>query len=84
MSLNDIITEALTLKPQERYLIIENLVQSLNQPNPEIDKLWIEESMKRVEAMKKGTLKTVSYEDVFSSFYVLRRFDFIERKIKGY
>ncbi|HHD75722.1 MAG TPA: addiction module protein [Campylobacterales bacterium] len=67
MSLNEIITEALTLKPQERYLIIENLVQSLNQPNPEIDKLWIEESMKRVEAIKKGTLKTVSYEDVFSS-----------------
>ena len=67
MSLNDIINEALTLKPQERYLIIENLVQSLNQPNPEIDKLWIEESMKRVEAIKQGTLKTVSYEDVFSS-----------------
>lgn len=67
MSLNDIITEALTLKPQERYLIIENLVQSLNQPNPEIDTLWIEESMKRVEAIKNGTLKTVSYEDVFSS-----------------
>ncbi|CAA6818622.1 MAG: Unknown protein [uncultured Sulfurovum sp.] len=66
MSLNDIINEALTLKPQERYLIIENLVQSLNQPNPQIDKLWIEESMKRVEATKQGTLKTVSYEDVFS------------------
>jgi len=67
MSLNDIISEALTLKPQERYLIIENLVQSLNEPNPKIDKLWIEESMKRVEAIKQGTLKTVSYEDVFSS-----------------
>ena len=67
MSLNDIINEALTLKPQERYLIIENLVQSLNQPNLQIDKLWIEESMKRIEAIKQGTLKTVSYEDVFSS-----------------
>ena len=67
MSLNEIISEALVLKPQERYLIIENLVKSLNQPNTEIDKLWIEESMKRVQAIKKGTLKTVSYEDVFSS-----------------
>ena len=67
MSLNEIIKEALILKPQERYLIIENLVQSLNQPNSEIDKLWIEESMKRVQAIKDGTLKTVSYEDVFTS-----------------
>ena len=67
MSLNEIINEALILKPQERYLIIENLVQSLNQPNSEIDKLWIEESIKRVQAIKDGTLKTVSYEDVFSS-----------------
>lgn len=67
MSINEIINEALTLKPQERYMIIENLVQSLNQPNAEIDELWIEESMKRVEAIKSGTLKTVAYEDVFTS-----------------
>jgi putative addiction module component (TIGR02574 family) len=67
MSLNEIIDEALTLKPQDRYLIIENLVQSLNQPNLEIDKLWIEESSKRVKALKDGSLKTVSYEDVFDS-----------------
>jgi serine/threonine protein kinase len=67
MSINDIINEALTLKPQERYKIIENLVLSLNQPNTEIDQLWIEESTKRVEAIKNGTLKTVSYTDVFSS-----------------
>jgi len=67
MSINEIINEALTLKPQERYKIIENLVQSLNQPNTEIDKLWVEESTKRVQALKDGTLKTVSYEDVFTS-----------------
>ena len=67
MSINDIINEALTLKPQERYMIIENLVNSLNQPNTEIDKLWIEESKKRVEAVKNGNLKTVSYGDVFAS-----------------
>jgi len=67
MSLKEIIDEALTLKPQERYVIIENLVKSLNQPNLEIDKLWIEESLKRVESIKDGSLKTVAYKDVFSS-----------------
>jgi putative addiction module component (TIGR02574 family) len=67
MSINEIISEALSLKPQERYMIIENLVQSLSQPNSEIDQLWIEESMKRVEALKNGNMKTVSYEEVFAS-----------------
>jgi len=67
MSINEIISEALSLKPQERYMIIENLVQSLSQPNSEIDQLWIEESIKRVEALKNGSMKTVSYEEVFAS-----------------
>ena len=30
MSINEIISEALSLKPQERYMIIENLVQTLS------------------------------------------------------
>ena len=35
-------SEALHLKPQERYLLIENLIQSLNEPNMEVDEIWIE------------------------------------------
>ena len=62
MSINDIIDEALTLKPQERYMIMEKLNDS---PNPEVEKAWIDESMRRYEAYKNGTLKTVSYEEVF-------------------
>lgn len=66
MSLPDILEEALHLKPQERYIIIENLVQSLNQPDEKITELWIEESQKRFEAYKKGTVKTFSYDQVFN------------------
>ena len=65
MNLPDILEEALHLKPQERYIIIENLVHSLNQPDEEIDKVWIEESQKRLKAYKEGTVKTVSYDQVF-------------------
>ena len=65
MSINEIIDEALALKPQERYMIIEKLNDSLSVPNPEVEKAWIEESKRRLEAYKNGTLKTVSYEEVF-------------------
>jgi hypothetical protein len=65
MSINDIIDEALTLKPQEGYLIIEKLNDSLNVSNPEVEKAWIEESMRRSVAYERGELETVSYEEVF-------------------
>lgn len=67
MSINEIVEEALELKPKDRYMIIENLILSLNKPNLEIDKLWIEESTKRLQAIKDGKLKTVSYDALFAS-----------------
>ncbi|SFP73975.1 addiction module protein [Hydrogenimonas thermophila] len=65
MSLVDIIKEALHLKPEERYIVIENLIKSLNVPDEEIEKIWIKESQKRFKAYKEGTAKTVSYDQVF-------------------
>ncbi len=66
MSLAKIIDEALHLKPQDRYVIIENLVKSLNEPNSEVDKAWMEESVKRLDAYKKGEMKSYAYTEVFS------------------
>ncbi len=65
MSANEIIQQAIDLKPQERYLVIESLVQSLNEPDQEIENLWIEESQKRLNLYNDGVLKTVSFEEVF-------------------
>ena len=65
MSANEIIQQAIDLKPQERYLVIESLVQSLNEPDKNIESLWIEESQKRLQEYNEGTLKTVSFEEVF-------------------
>ena len=66
MSLSEIIDEALHLNPQERYLVIDNLVKSLNEPNGEVDEVWIEESQKRLKAYHNSEVKTYSYEDVFN------------------
>lgn len=43
MNIQNVINEALHLKPQERYLLIENLIQSLNEPNMEVNEIWIKE-----------------------------------------
>jgi len=66
MNVAEIIDEALHLKPQERYLVIDNLVKSLNEPNGEIDEIWIKESQKRLEAYQEGKAKVFSYNQVFN------------------
>lgn len=66
MGTNEIIQEAINLKPQEKYLIIESLILSLNEPDRDIEKIWIEESEKRLDEYKKGNLKTLSFEEVFN------------------
>lgn len=65
MSINEVINQVMDLKPQEKYLIIEQLVQSLNEPDKEIEKMWVEESKKRLEAYERGELKTISFDEVF-------------------
>ena len=65
MGTNEIIQEAINLKPQEKYLIIESLILSLNEPDKDIEKIWIEESQKRLDEYKNGDLKTLSFEEVF-------------------
>ena len=66
MGTNEIIQEAINLKPQEKYLIIESLILSLNEPDKDIEKIWIEESQKRLGEYKNGNLKTLSFEEVFN------------------
>jgi len=65
MSINDIIAEALTLKVEDRHLIIERLTESLVVQDPEIEQAWIDESIRRSKAYERGELETVSYEEVF-------------------
>jgi len=65
MSTSDVIEQALSLKASDRYLLLEILHRSLDKPDPEIDRVWQEEALRRVKAYDEGRLKTVSMEEVF-------------------
>ncbi len=67
MSLPELIDEALRLKPHERYLIIDRLVQSLDVPDSKIEQAWITESQHRLEAYRNGTAKVLTVEQVFGN-----------------
>ncbi len=60
-----IIETALTLKPQERVLIIESLINSIDNPDQELDEIWAEEAERRLKAYEAGRLKTHTFKEVF-------------------
>lgn len=62
----DILKHALKLKPAEKFMLIEGLLTSLDEPDKTIDEIWAVEAEKRLRAYKEGKLKTVSYEEVFT------------------
>ena len=66
MSINDILAEACSLNPVEKYILIESLIQDLNQIDENIQDIWIKESNRRLELYDNGILETVSMEEVFS------------------
>jgi hypothetical protein len=65
MSTAEVIEQALSLKAADRYLLLDLLHASLDKPDPEIDRVWQEEALRRVKAYNAGLLGTVSMEEVF-------------------
>ncbi|GBD88762.1 putative addiction module component [bacterium BMS3Abin03] len=65
MSNKEILEQAMKLKPEERFLLIEGLIKSLDEPDKKIDSIWIEEAEKRLKAYKNGKLEGVPMEKVF-------------------
>lgn len=61
----NLISQALQLKPAERFIIIEALIRSLDVPNPEIEERWAEEAQKRLSAYKEGKLDTITFDEMF-------------------
>ena len=66
MGSTEIFKKALKLKPHERLIIIEGLLQSLDEPDKNIDEIWAKEAEKRLSAYKEGKLKGIPIEEIFS------------------
>ena len=61
-----IIDEALSLPVEERAFIADSLLKSLNRPDPEIDKNWIEVARRRLEEIRTGKVKSIPGDGVFA------------------
>ena len=61
----ELLKKALELKPQDKIILLEGLIESLDEPDKKIDQIWTEEAEKRLNAYRNGRLKGVSYREIF-------------------
>jgi putative addiction module component (TIGR02574 family) len=50
MNTKALVSKALKLPPDERFALIDELLQSLDRPDPDLDRIWIEEAERRLAA----------------------------------
>jgi len=60
-----LLEKALKLKPQDRFMLIEGLIKSLDEPDKTMDQIWTGEAERRLRAYREGRLKGVPFADVF-------------------
>ena len=60
--------QAVQLPPQERLALVEQLLDSLDKPDPSIDGLWSQEAEDRLTAYRDGKLKAVSLADALAKY----------------
>ena len=73
MNTKDLIDEASLLPVEERVLIVDSLLRSLNQLNPEIDNEWMSLAKTRLAQMKDSSVSAVPGRDVFEKIW--KRFE---------
>ncbi len=66
MSSSEVIDEALQLPPQERFLIVDTLLKSLDKPDEAVETVWEKEAQKRLQHYKEGKTRTISFEEIFN------------------
>ena len=65
MNTKQLIEEVVSLPVEERTLVVDSLLRSLNPPDSETGKAWIKEAERRLEDLRSGRVNAIPGEDVF-------------------
>jgi putative addiction module component (TIGR02574 family) len=64
-SVEEIIRAAESLPVEDRAFVVDQLLRTLNRPDPEIDQKWLEIAQRRLDELRSGKVKAVPGEEVF-------------------
>ena len=63
----ELIEEATSLPVEERTMIVDSLLKSLNTPDPELDLQWAKVAQRRFDDLKSGKVKGIPGNIVFAN-----------------
>ena len=65
MDSEKVLEYALALGPDERFLVVEGILRSLDEPDASLDAIWAEEAEKRLVAYREGKLEAIPMGEIF-------------------
>ena len=65
MNTKELINEVVALPVEDRTLLVDSLLRSLNQPESDIDKEWASVANRRLIEMRSGKVQSVPGDEVF-------------------
>ena len=60
--------EARKLSPAERIDVVDDILASLDEPDPNIDRQWAKEADDRLAAYRRGEIQAVPLEQVLAKY----------------
>jgi putative addiction module component (TIGR02574 family) len=65
MTTKELIDEAVSLPLEQRVMLVDILLRSLNQPESEIDREWGTLAQRRLQEIRDGKVEGIAGEEVF-------------------
>ena len=69
MKTKDLIAEAISLPVEERAIVVDSILRSLNPPESDMDKKWSEVAKRRLEELRSGQVQAIPGDEVFESIW---------------
>jgi putative addiction module component (TIGR02574 family) len=69
MKAKDILAEAASLPVEERAMVVDSLLKSLNPPEAELDKKWAEVAKRRLAELRSGAVRAIPGDEVFQKIW---------------
>ena len=66
MKPKELIAEAMSLPVEERAIVVDSILRSLNSPEDDIDRQWVAEAERRLDEVRTGRVKAIPGDEVFA------------------
>ncbi len=69
MAMKELIAEAISLPVEERAILADTILRSLNPPDSDMDRRWVAVARRRLAELRSGQVEAVQGDEVFAKIW---------------